>query len=369
MAITRTPFVDDSGTGTDGTIINNALKTELYDQIDAADAAAAAAVRTVATGGTGAATLAAHGLVVGNGTGAVAVTGAGTAGQVMTSNGAAADPTFQAPPAVAPGGRLTLTSGTPVTTADVTGATTVYYCPYVDNRIELYISSAWTLRTFSELSLALGTVTAGLPYDVFAYDNAGTVTLEKLAWTNATTRATALARQDGRLVKSGDATRRYLGVFYTTSTTTTEDSAVKRYLSNYYCQRLRPMKRLESAATWTATAGWRQANANTANQLAWVTGVDEMAISVMATTVGANPSANVLIGGAIGIDSITSPGSSQSATFYTQVANVYIGNTCTIAGFFGIGAHYAAWLDYSGSGTTTYNGTGVNAGISAEVWG
>lgn len=34
MAIPRTPIVDDSGTGTDGTVINNAWKQELYDQID-----------------------------------------------------------------------------------------------------------------------------------------------------------------------------------------------------------------------------------------------------------------------------------------------------------------------------------------------
>lgn len=52
---------------------------------------------TVAKGGTGVTTLAAHGLLIGNGTGAVVVSGAGTVGQVLTSNGASADPTFQAP--------------------------------------------------------------------------------------------------------------------------------------------------------------------------------------------------------------------------------------------------------------------------------
>lgn len=35
MAITRTPIIDDDGTGTTGTIINNAWKTEFYNQIDA----------------------------------------------------------------------------------------------------------------------------------------------------------------------------------------------------------------------------------------------------------------------------------------------------------------------------------------------
>jgi hypothetical protein len=36
MAITRTPWIDDDGTGTTGTVINNAEKQLLYDQIDAA---------------------------------------------------------------------------------------------------------------------------------------------------------------------------------------------------------------------------------------------------------------------------------------------------------------------------------------------
>ena len=34
MAITRTPMIDDDGSGTTGTIINNAWKQELYGQID-----------------------------------------------------------------------------------------------------------------------------------------------------------------------------------------------------------------------------------------------------------------------------------------------------------------------------------------------
>lgn len=51
----------------------------------------------VADGGTGAGTFTDGGVLVGNGTGVVQVTTAGTAGQVLTSNGAGIDPTFQAP--------------------------------------------------------------------------------------------------------------------------------------------------------------------------------------------------------------------------------------------------------------------------------
>ena len=50
----------------------------------------------VASGGTGVATFTDAGVLIGNGTGAVQVTTAGTSGQVLTSNGAGVDPTFQA---------------------------------------------------------------------------------------------------------------------------------------------------------------------------------------------------------------------------------------------------------------------------------
>jgi len=49
----------------------------------------------VAHGGTGVSTLGDAGVLIGNTTGAVQVTTAGTAGQVLTSNGAGVDPTFQ----------------------------------------------------------------------------------------------------------------------------------------------------------------------------------------------------------------------------------------------------------------------------------
>ena len=56
----------------------------------------------VAHGGTGVATLTNHGVVIGQGTSAVHITGTGTAGQVLTSNGASADPTFQSGTATYP---------------------------------------------------------------------------------------------------------------------------------------------------------------------------------------------------------------------------------------------------------------------------
>jgi trimeric autotransporter adhesin len=51
---------------------------------------------TVAQGGTGAGTFAANGILYGNGTGAIGATAVGTAGHILTSNGAGVAPTFQA---------------------------------------------------------------------------------------------------------------------------------------------------------------------------------------------------------------------------------------------------------------------------------
>lgn len=64
----------------------------------------------VAGGGTGATTLTTHGVVLGQGTSAVAVTSAGTTGQALVSNGASSDPAFGT--VGVPGGGTGIASGT-----------------------------------------------------------------------------------------------------------------------------------------------------------------------------------------------------------------------------------------------------------------
>jgi hypothetical protein len=112
--------------------------------------------------------------------------------------------------ALTPGGRITYSSSDPL--AYGSSNTSIYYLPYTSNAVAVYNGSKWVLRTFSSINISsyiINTV-----YDIFLYDNAGTLAGEQLAWTNTTTRATALAYQDGVLVKSGDATRRYVGTVY-----------------------------------------------------------------------------------------------------------------------------------------------------------
>lgn len=160
------------------------------------------------------------------------------------------------------GGRLTLTSAVPVTTSDVLAAATIYYTPFKGNRIALHNGTdSWSYHTFAETSLSIAALTADTNYDVFAYDNSGTLALETVAWTDDTTRATAPLWVDGVLCKSGDTTRRYLGMIRTTGTLgQCEDSESHRYVWNND-NRVSRYLRLQWGYDWSyGTSTWRKHN-------------------------------------------------------------------------------------------------------------
>lgn len=324
---------------------------------------------TVANGGTGAVTLTAHGVLIGNGTSAVNVTAAGTAGQVLTSNGGSADPTFQTnalDPSVNDF-RLTLTTAVPVTTADVLAATTLYCSPLKGNRIGLYDGSMWNLRTSAEFSIAVPATTGQL-YDVFCFDNAGVPTLELLAWTNDTTRATALVRQDGVLSKTGAVTRRYLGSMRTTAVSgQTEDSAVKRYLWNYANRVDRALEKFEATGSWTYNTNTvRQANAAAANQVEVVIGVSEepIILEVLATVTQATSTNNAAVG--VGLDSTTTFAADQSVPVANLLAGVSASLRSLYRGLPGIGRHVLSWNEVAfTNATTTFWGTSAAVGTIA----
>lgn len=83
--------------GTNATVLAGKPITACYDGTQfVAQGAGGSISNTVANGLTGATTFTNHGVLLGQTTSAIAATSAGTAGQVLTSNGASADPTFQA---------------------------------------------------------------------------------------------------------------------------------------------------------------------------------------------------------------------------------------------------------------------------------
>lgn len=188
-------------------------------------------------------------------------------------------------------GRLTLTASTPVTTANVTAATTLRFSAYKGNRIALFNGSTWDMITFSSDRTIAVPATTDTNYDVYAYNNAGTVTLELTAWSVSTagagTRGTALTTQDGVLVKSGTPTRRFLGMMRTTGVSgQTEDSMTKRLVANYYHALPRPLQVADSTNTWTyATAAWRSLNNSTLNRVEFITPFAETPVHMTHTMI------------------------------------------------------------------------------------
>jgi hypothetical protein len=135
------------------------------------------------------------------------------------------------------------------------------------------------------ISASLSGLTSGKVYDVFGSDSSGTAALTLLAWTNTTTRATALAYDSngGFLVKSGTSAQRYLGSIYITASGQSEDKAGDRALFDYYNRVQRSLYGNIPVASWTyATNVIRAADNNTTNgqgRVSFLTGVVEDAVS------------------------------------------------------------------------------------------
>lgn len=161
-------------------------------------------------------------------------------------------------------GRLTLTQGLPVTVADVTGASHIYFSRYQGAHVALWDGTAWRYHEIpsGDVVLTLTGLTTGAVYDVFLGDDDGTLTLSmSSAWTDDTTRANPLAQRDGVRVLAGNHTKRLVGTICATGEAATADGGNVRYVRN----EAHPVRRLAyavtNAATWTyGTAVFRPLN-------------------------------------------------------------------------------------------------------------
>jgi hypothetical protein len=272
-------------------------------------------------------------------------------------------------------GRLTLVSNTAITTTDQVGATTLYFTPYTGSTISFYQSSVWTVYNFSQLSLTLSGMTAGKNYDIFVYNNAGTITMVLgTAWSSNTARATALTLQDGVYVNSANTAQKYVGTIRATAATTTEDSAAQRFVWNYFNRQRRFLFITDQLNTsWTyASATWRAANNNTADQVRFVIGINDVLVfGRVQNAAGASSGTGLPAANGIGLDSTT-----------VNVATIYGANVCITgtysyshlnsdyAGYPGIGYHYLQWLETANtSTTTTFVTTNGNAFQAAGMFG
>ena len=268
-----------------------------------------------------------------------------------------------------PQGRCTLTSATPVTSADVTAATTLRYALYGGNQITLYDGSTrWVQMAFTELSLAVPATTNTM-YDVFVDYTAGVPALEAVAWTNDTTRATALALQNGVYVQTSDTDSLYVCSFRTTAVSgQTEDSYARRLVWNYYNRVERPLRVFDTTATWTySVATIRQANGAATNQVDVVIGVDGAAmLNLTVMALSSNNNANIERRIHIGEDSTTTAMTVALSNRVTvTAANEEVTHVVVLRHYPAVGRHFYAWLEWStATVTTTWNGVPIGAANS-----
>jgi hypothetical protein len=131
----------------------------------------------VAGGGTGAATFTDGGVLIGNVTGAVQVTSAGSAGQVLTSNGVGVDPTFQA----AAGGGTTGTAeldfgafpGASDASLAVTGQTGIVSGSIVQAWLRPVATADHTAdeHLVETLRIEAGNIVAGTGFTIYGFNN------------------------------------------------------------------------------------------------------------------------------------------------------------------------------------------------------
>jgi hypothetical protein len=343
-------------------------------------------------------------------------------------------------------GRLTTETGVPVSGSDRTAQTSLRFTPYFGDRVGLFNGSRWSSYAFSELSLTVP-ATIHRPFDVFLYDNSGTLTLESVNYNQTTgsitsitaanppvvtsaghglsngdqviiegannsvgtylngfqvtvanittntfeiefgkasglvasttgtwykvngTRATALVTQNGRLVKSGETNKLYVGSAMTTGTSgRTEDSESARLVWNYYNRELRHLKKTYAAPFWSySLAQFRPADNNLSNRVRMFIGVQgaQVDAGVMTTTYSGNQqNCDIRLGeNSIGVEM---PGSIGGHLEVGPTGHFFYGLSRGLRRPTA-GSIYYQWLEYATSGNSMFFYAGNSLGIIGTV--
>lgn len=283
--------------------------------------------------------------------------------------------------------RLSLVLNTPVMTTNVAAAATLYLTPFNGNRIAFYdpAEAVWDVISAPSNAVSLGALLANTVYDVFAFNNGGVVaSVEFVAWTSATARATAIVFQDGVPCKSGDLSRRLIGTIRTGAAAGTMDwnfggTGAGGVAANLGIWHANPKVRVpvagmvrDSTDSWTyAVTAWRAANNSGAMRLNLLDGDGALQVKAAFGGIGNPPSTNYASVG-IGLDSTTALAAKATATV-TGTTGVQHGGTALYSGDIGLGWHYLQALEcrLQGTGTITFYGDNGIAffqnGFSYEV--
>lgn len=335
----------------------------------------------------------------------------GTAGQILQSGGAAANPswltasgsgtvtqvntggmitggpitttgTLDIDATIPPCGRITLTTATPVLSGSVTGATTVYYTPYIGNLVPIYNGSIFTPTVFAELSQATtdatkspAAVAASSAYDLFVWNDAGTIRCTRgPAWTNVGARSagTALTRVNGVLlnnasITNGPAASRgtYVGSIVSNGSSTIDyifggpgvgGAAANFGLWNMYNRITMNNRISDSTDSWAYTTAntWRAPNGSATMRATFMRGLDEDGIFAQYSSI-VRAGAGVNVAAGVGVDTTTGyAGSTGICSLNTPNIGQAIG---TFSGLPGIGQHFVSAIEAQDNATSsTYFG-------------
>lgn len=375
----------------------------------------------VADGGTGASTAAAGFRALAEGIGTTqgdilyrnatqwVALGTGTAGQFLTAGGAGSNPSWTTASGtgdllasnnlsdvanastarlnlgVTPGipqGRLTLTTATPLLTATVSGASTIYYTPHVGRHVPLYDGTRWKMHDIGgELSQAVSDstkspagVTTNSNYDLFVWVDSGTYRCTRgPAWTSDTARGTGAGTTELQMINgtytnavtitNGPAANRgtYVGTIRTNGTSTVDfilggtaagGTAGSIGIWNAYNRSNWTTESLDSTDSWSYTSTTiRESNNSTAMRTSFVCGVAASHI------VGAFFNAEQMTttsAGRCGIGYDTTTAFTGPIITFPANANQVLSMPVTLTRLASLGWHYFQALERGATGVTFY---------------
>jgi len=281
-------------------------------------------------------------------------------GQILTSPGGGGGSGVELYPAQC---RVSLSSVLAVPTSDITAATTVYLLPYNGDRLSLFDGvSAWTDLQVTSQSVSVPATTF-TPFDIFDYNNAGSVALETVNWSSDTARATGLTLQNGIWCKLGQTSRRYMGTGRTTGVSgQIEDSIFNRSIWNYYNQVKRIGITYNSTSNWTyTTTSWRENNAGTGQvRFKFIIGLPSAcnltSFLGMSNTNAGGASVGIAIDAVDGSGKVASVSGSNS-----QYGLQSPGGVASLAA----GYHYMTGIEYGNVTMTNFGSGGVTPSLTS----
>lgn len=300
-------------------------------------------------------------------------------------------------PASAPQGRLTLTTGVPVLTADVINAGTIYFTPFGGNKVPLWNGVRFLMTTFTELSQTVADATkspaagaADKNYDMFVWNDAGTLRCTRgPAWSSATARGTGAGTTEldfvqGLYVNKITITNGPAAGYgtYVGTVRTAGDSLVDFMLApaaaaggganclhvwNAFNRRVVAARNIDSTDTWAyKTETWRAKNNSAANGISFVVGLAEDAFTAI-NSVNGNSDNGAGAAAGIGYDVTDANHANTHFEWFLTGSNKDEGSTALLRLTPAVGQHAITPLEIGiNSGTTTWFG---DSELAAHVWG